>query len=68
MYIVLFYYFYVLFWLSRMACGILVPPPGIEARALAVRAQSPNHWTARELPVHCFRLTVVAHKTDCSIV
>ena len=25
-------------------------PPGTEAGPLAVRAQSPNHWTAREFP------------------
>ena len=29
-----------------MACGILVPPPETEPRALAVRARSPNHWTS----------------------
>ena len=33
-----------------MACGILVPPPGIEPRPTAVKAPSPNHWTTRELP------------------
>ena len=32
-----------------MACGI-VPQPGIEPGPLAVRVQSPNHWTAREFP------------------
>ena len=31
-------------------CGLwdLVPRPGIEPGALAVRAQSPNHWTTKE--------------------
>ena len=33
-----------------MACGILVPQPGIEPRPLAVKVKSPNHWTAREFP------------------
>ena len=35
-----------------MACGILVPPPGIRdrTRAPAVKALSPNHWTLREFP------------------
>ena len=33
-----------------MACGILVPQPGIEPRPSAVRVQSPNHWAAREFP------------------
>ena len=31
-----------------MACGILVPQPGIEPAPLALKARSPNHWTARE--------------------
>ena len=29
---------------------ILVPGPGMEVRITAVKTQSPNHWTARELP------------------
>ena len=33
-----------------MACGISVPQPGIESQVLAVKASSPNHWTARKLP------------------
>ena len=33
-----------------VACGILVPGPGIEAAPSAVKARSPNHWTAREFP------------------
>ena len=39
-----------MFWPCRIACGILVPQPGIEPGAPAVRAPSPNHWTAREFP------------------
>ena len=35
---------------QRAACGILVSQPGIEPGPLAVKAQSPNHWTAREFP------------------
>ena len=31
-------------------CRILVPWPGVESRATAVRTPSPNHWTSRELP------------------
>ena len=34
----------------HMVCGILVPPPRIEAVPLVVEGQSPNHWTAREIP------------------
>ena len=33
-----------------MACGILVPQPGIESEPLAVKEPSPNHWMAREVP------------------
>ena len=36
------------FWLHHVACGILVPQPGIKPRPSAVRAWSPNHWTSRE--------------------
>ena len=32
------------------ACGILVPRSGIEPRTLALEAQSPHHWTTREVP------------------
>ena len=32
-----------------MACGILVPQPGIEPTSLASEAQHLNHWTAREV-------------------
>ena len=31
------------------ACGILVPQPRIEPTPRALEAQSPNHWTAREV-------------------
>ena len=38
------------FWPRPAACGILVPQPGIEPRPSAVKARSPNRWTAREFP------------------
>ena len=47
--------FFFFFWPHWVACGILVPWPGIEPESLAVRAPSPNHWTARELPHLVFR-------------
>ena len=34
----------------HVACGILVLQPGIKPWPLAVRAWSPDHWTAREFP------------------
>ena len=39
-----------LFWPWWSTCGILVPWPGIEPGPSAERAQSPNHWTTREVP------------------
>ena len=35
----------------HLACRILVPWAGIEPSPPAVEAQSPNHWTTREVPV-----------------
>ena len=40
------YFFF--FWLHHVACGILVPQPGIEPVPPAAEARSLNHWTARE--------------------
>ena len=37
------------FWLPHVACGILVPWPGIEPMPPALEAQSLNHLTAREV-------------------
>ena len=33
-----------------MACGILVPQPGIEPAPPAVEARSLNRWTMKEVP------------------
>ena len=43
-----------LFWPQQAACRILVPQPMIEPVPPAIEAQSPNHWTAREVPVRLF--------------
>ena len=37
-------------WPCRTACRILVPQTGIEVKPSAMKAWSPNHWTAREFP------------------
>ena len=42
--------FIYLFIGNLAACGILVPQPGIEPRAAAVKVLSPNHWTTTEVP------------------
>ena len=39
-----------IFWPYRGACGIFVPPPGIEPVPPTVEAQSFNRWTTRESP------------------
>ena len=38
------------FGLHHRACGILIPQPGIKPMPSTVKAQSPNHWTARKFP------------------
>ena len=35
-----------------MACGILVPQPGIEPIPSAVEVQSLNHWMRGEVPAY----------------
>ena len=47
-FLVCFLFFFWCFWLHCAACGILVPQAGVESRPRAVKALSPNHWTARE--------------------
>ena len=39
-----------IFWPHHAVYRILVPRPGIEPMPLAVKAQSLNHWTTREVP------------------
>ena len=39
------------FWPRLAACGILVSLPGMEPVPPAVEVQSPNQWTAREVPI-----------------
>ena len=36
-------------WPRRVACAILVSPPGIEPASPALEARSLNHWTTREV-------------------
>ena len=45
-----------LFYFGPVAFGILLPQTGIEpgAIATAVKAPSPNHWTAKEVPCESF--------------
>ena len=42
------YLYFKKFWPHPIACGTLVPWPGIESITSGV--ESPNHWTTREFP------------------
>ena len=42
------------FWLHLMACGILVPQPGIKPKSMAVKALRLNHGTARKFRHHFY--------------
>ena len=42
--------FFFFSWPCRVACGIIVPRPGIEPVPPAVEARSLNHWTTGEVP------------------
>ena len=42
-----------------MACGILVPPPGIEPTPPAVEVQSLNYWTTVEVSRHLLSLQIL---------
>ena len=40
-------------WLRHLACGNLVPPPGIKPTTPGVEAWSVRHWTIREVQETC---------------
>ena len=44
-------FFFFFFWSCHLACGISVPWSEIEPWPLAVRVQSPDHWSIREFPI-----------------
>ena len=41
------------------ACRILVSKPGVEPMTPAGEAQSPNHKTAREVPLHVLQAEII---------
>ena len=49
------------FWSCGEACRILVPRPGIEPVPSAVKALSPNHWTARKFPTETVSITIITY-------
>ena len=52
-----------IFWPHWVACGILVPQPGIELAPPALAVKSLNHWTTREVHVGLFLILLGKHKT-----
>ena len=50
---------------GRKACGILVPQPGIEPGPSSVKAWSPNHLTAREVP---FMMNMIEGKGGFAVI
>ena len=59
----LFFFFF--FWRHHIACGILVPQPGIEPAPPALEAQSLNHWTTREVPPSAYSQKQGLMKSSC---
>ena len=49
------------FWLHTVACGILVPQPGIKPVTPAVEAQILNHWTTREISQMSFFIIALGY-------
>ena len=47
-----------IYWLCHTASGILLSRPGMGPTPPAVEAQSPNHWTTREVPILPFLHTI----------
>ena len=49
-----FFFFLIYFWSHYLACGILVPQPGVEPMHPTVKARSLNHWITVEVPMVAF--------------
>ena len=50
------------FWTCPMACGILVPQPGIKPTPPVLKAQHLNHWTTREVQVSLILIPLFSDK------
>ena len=46
------FFLFLFFWLCCVACGILIPHPGIGPVPPTAEAWSLNHWTTREVPIY----------------
>ena len=54
------------FWPRSVACGVLVPWPGIEPEPSALEVWSLNPWTAREAPAPCPKDDRPSRSVPCS--
>ena len=43
--------YFLFFWPHHVACGVLVPQPGIEIVLPILKAESLENWTTKEVPV-----------------
>ena len=59
--------FLILFWSCHVACGILVPQPGMKLMPPEVEARSLNHWIFREVQRQQKCLTVLEFRSSKSI-
>ena len=63
-----FFLFFFFFWLSQEACEILVSQPGIEHTPPALEAQSPNHWSTKEVPMPNPQLSITPGWVLCCLL
>ena len=54
----------IFFQSHRVACRILVPPPGTEPVSPAVEAWNLNHWTTVKVPGYCHILEIALRKSE----
>ena len=53
---------------NSLACGILVPWPGIKPMTPAVEARSLNHWTIRKFPPCICVLLILVHSLFLHVI
>ena len=60
------FYSFLYFTSGGMGCVILVPPPGIEPRPIAVKAWTPNLWIIMEFPwLFFFSRAYITSNIEC---
>ena len=61
-------FFKVYFWLYHLACGILVPQPGLKHMHPTVEMQSLNHWATRDNPLSPFSKDHPQSLLHCQVI